>query len=96
MILLLPLLLLLLQVLLQPFYGSLDVARDYPGEMIPERQIQNQSGFPGAKDSEWQWDQLGHMQICTSPQIDNHASTSPLSFLQAGCPSCHPTTASKH
>jgi len=25
------------------------------------------------------------------PQTDNHASTPPLSFLQAGCPSCHPT-----
>jgi len=31
------------------------------------------------------------MQICTSSQTDNHASISPLSFLQAGCPSCHPT-----
>jgi len=38
----------------------------------------------------WQWHQLDHnMQIiCTSLQTDNHASTSPLSFLQAGCPSC--------
>jgi len=31
------------------------------------------------------------MQICTSLQTDNHASTPPLSFLQAGCPSCRPT-----
>jgi len=32
----------------------------------------------------WQWHQLDHMQIiCTSLQTDNHASTSPLSFLQA-------------
>jgi len=23
--------------------------------------------------------------------LDNHASIPPLSFLQAGCPSCHPT-----
>jgi len=35
--------------------------------------------------------QLGHMQVCTSLQIDNHASTPPLRFLQAGCPSCRPT-----
>jgi len=28
------------------------------------------------------------MQVCTLIQTDNHASTSPLSFLQAGCPSC--------
>jgi len=27
----------------------------------------------------------------TSLQIDNHASTPPLRFLQAGCPSCRPT-----
>ena len=31
------------------------------------------------------------MQLCTSLQTDNHASTPPLSFLQAGCPSCRPT-----
>ena len=39
--------------------------------------------FTGARDSEWQWHQLGHMQVCTSLQTDNHASTPPLSFLQA-------------
>jgi len=31
------------------------------------------------------------MQVCNSPQTDNHASTPPLSFLQAECPSCCPT-----
>ena len=31
-------------------------------------------------DTEWQWHQLGHMQICTSPQRDKHASTPPLGF----------------
>jgi len=46
--------------------------------------------FTEARGSEWQWHQLGHMQVCTSLQTDNHASTPPLSFLQAGCPSCHP------
>ena len=39
--------------------------------------------FTEARDSEWQWHQLGHMQVCTSLQTDNHASTPPLSFLQA-------------
>ena len=40
-----------------------------------------------------QWHQLDYMQtICTSLQTYNHASTPPLSFLQAGCPSCHPTS----
>jgi len=48
--------------------------------------------FTEARDSEWQWHQLGHMQICTSLQTNNHASTPPLKFfLQAGCPSCCPT-----
>jgi len=47
--------------------------------------------FTEARDSEWQWHQLGHMQICTSLQRDNHTSTPPLSFLQAGCHSCRLT-----
>ena len=29
---------------------------------------------------EWQWHQLGHMQVCTSLQTDNHANTPPLFF----------------
>jgi len=51
--------------------------------------------FTEARDSEWQWHQLGHMQVCTLLQTDNHASTLPLSFLQAGCPSCRPTNSVK-
>jgi len=35
------------------------------------------------------------MQVCTSLQTANHASTPPLNFLQAGCPSCHPTNSVK-
>jgi len=55
-----------------------------------------QFGFTGARDSEWQWHQLGHnMQMCTSPQTDNHASMPPLCFLQAGCPAAQ-SMASKH
>ena len=51
--------------------------------------------FCEARDSEWQWHQLGHMQVCTLLQTDNHASTPPLSFLQARCPSCCPTNSVK-
>jgi len=51
--------------------------------------------FTEARDSEWQWHQLGDMQVCTSFQTDNHASNSPLSFLQAGCPSRHETNSIK-
>jgi len=54
--------------------------------------------FTEARDNEWQWRPLGHMQVCTMLtllQIDNHASTLPVSFLQAGCPSCRPTNSIK-
>jgi len=47
--------------------------------------------FTEARDSEWQWHQLGHMQVCTLLQTDNHATT----FLKAGCPSCRPTNSVK-
>ena len=39
--------------------------------------------FTEARDSEWQWHQLGHMQVSTSLQTDNHASTPPLSHAMA-------------
>jgi len=29
--------------------------------------------FNEARDSEWQWHQLDHMQVCTSLQTDNHS-----------------------
>jgi len=51
--------------------------------------------FTEERDSEWQRHQLGHMQVSTSLQTDNHTNTSPLSFLQAGCPSCRPTNSVK-
>ena len=51
--------------------------------------------FTEARDSESQWYQLGHMQVCTSLHTDNHASTPLLCFLQTGCPSCRPTNSIK-
>jgi len=51
--------------------------------------------FTEARHSEWQWHQLGHMQVCTLLQTDNHTSTPPLYFLQARCPSCRPTNSVK-
>ena len=51
--------------------------------------------FTEVRDSEWQWHPLSHMQVCTLLQTDNHASTPPLSVLQAGCPSCQPTNSVK-
>jgi len=59
------------------------------------QKVKTNPDFTGARDSEWQWHQLGHMQVCTSLQTDNHTSTPPLCFLQAGCPSCRPTNSVK-
>jgi len=70
-----------------PLSGTAQVSRYQKGKTNLD--------FTGARDSEWQWHQLGHMQVCTSLPTDNHASTSLLSFLQAGCPSCHPTNSVK-
>ena len=41
--------------------------------------------FNEARDSEWQWHQLGHMEVCTSFQTDNHARTTTITdkILQA-------------
>jgi len=52
--------------------------------------------FTEARDSEWQWHQLGHMRVCTSFQTDNHARTPPLSFYRPDALSAAQPTASKH
>jgi len=53
--------------------------------------------FTEARDSEWQWHQLGHMQVCTSLQTDNHTSTPLLTFFYRpdALPAAQPT-ASKY
>ena len=70
-----------------PFSGTTQVSRYQKGKTNLD--------FTEARDGEWQWHQLGSMQVCTSLQTDNHASIPPLSFLQAGCPSCRPTNSVK-
>ena len=52
--------------------------------------------FTEARDSEWQWHRLGHMQVCTSLQTDNHTSTPPLSFYRPDALPAAQPTASKH
>jgi len=48
--------------------------------------------FTEARNSEWQWHQLGHMQVCTLLQADNHTSTTPLSFYRPDAlPALQPT-----
>ena len=56
---------------IHPFNGSLSRT---------SRVSQYQKGkinldFTEARDSEWQWHQLGRMQVYTFLQTDNHAST---------------------
>jgi len=70
-----------------PLSGTTQVSRYQKGKTNLD--------FAETRDSEWQWHPLCHMQVCTSLQSDNHASTPPLSFLQAGCPSCRPTNSIK-
>jgi len=71
-----------------PFSGTTRVSRYQKGKTNLD--------FTEARDGEWHWHQLGHMQVCISLQTDNHASTPPLkSFLQAGCPSCCPANSVK-
>jgi len=66
--------------------------QDYLGEPVLERETN--LDFTEARDSEWHWHQLVHMQV-TSLQTDNHASTPSLNFLQVGCPSCRLTNSIK-
>ena len=42
--------------------------------------------FTEARDSGWQWHQLGHMQVCTTLQTNNHTSTPPFSFFTGRMP----------
>ena len=60
------------------FSGTIRVSRYQKGKTNLD--------FTEARDNEWQWHHLGHMQVCTSLQIDNHASTPPLSFFTRRMP----------
>jgi len=51
--------------------------------------------FTDARVSEWQWHQLGHMQICISLQTKKPRQHPITQFLQAGCPSRRPTNSVK-
>ena len=56
-----------------PFSRTTRVSRYQKGETNLD--------FTEARDSEWQWHQLGNMQVCISLQTDNHASSPPLKFF---------------
>jgi len=71
-----------------PYYGTTWVSRFEKGKTNLD--------FTEARDSELQWHQLGHMQICISLQTDNHASTPPLNFYRPDALPATQPTASKH
>ena len=50
-----------------PLSGTTRVSEYQKGKTNPD--------FTETKNSEWQWHQLGYMQVCTSLQTDNDAST---------------------
>ena len=72
-----------------PFSGTTRVSRYQEGKTNLD--------FTEARDSELQWHQLGHMQVCISLQTDNHASTKPLKvfYRPDALPAAQPT-ASMH
>jgi len=73
-----------------PFSGTTQVSRYQKGKTNLD--------FAEARDSEWQWQwhQLGHMQVCTLLQTDNHTSTPPLCFYRPDALHATQPTASKH
>jgi len=74
----------------------MDFVWDYPGENVLEGKnrkvkpiwIYRRQETVSGSGTSWA------ICICTSPQTDNHARITPLSFLQA-CPSCRPTNSVK-
>ena len=61
-----------------PFSGTTQVSRYQKGKTNLD--------FTVARDSEWQWHQLSHMQVCILLQTDNHTSTPPLCFFTGRMP----------
>jgi len=60
------------------------------------QKVKTNLDFTEARDSEWQWHQLGHIQVCIVLQTDNHANTPPLSFFRLDALPAAQPTASKH
>ena len=61
-----------------PFSGNTQVSQYQKGKTNLD--------FTEARDSEWRWHQLGHMQVCILLQTDNHTSTPPLLFFTGRMP----------
>ena len=71
-----------------PFSGTTQVSHYQRGKTNLD--------FTEARDSEWQCHQLGHMQVCTLLQTDNHVTCQhPTTLFFYRCPSCCPTNSVK-
>jgi len=70
-----------------PFSGTTQVSQYQKGKTNLD--------FTEARDSEWQWHQLGCMQICTSLQTDNQSTPLLFFYRPDALPAAQPT-ASKH
>ena len=71
-----------------PFSGTTQVSQYQKGKTNLD--------FTEARASEWQWHLLGHMQVCTLFQTDNHASTHHSVFYRPDALPASQPTASKH
>jgi len=71
-----------------PFSGTTQLSRYQKGKTNLD--------FTEARNSEWQWHQLGHMQVCTLLQTDSHTRTHHSVFYRPDAlPAAQPTV-SKH
>ena len=71
-----------------PLSGTTQVSRYQKGKTNLD--------FTLIRDSEWQCNQLGHMQVCTLLQTDNHAITHHSVFYRSDALPAAQPTASKH
>jgi len=71
-----------------PFSGTTQVSRYQKGK--------TNLNFTEARDSEWQWHQLGHMQVCTLLRTDNTPAPHHSVFYRPDALPAAQPTASKH
>jgi len=71
-----------------PFSKTTQVSRYQKGKINLD--------FTEARDSEWQWHQLGHMQVCTSLQTDTTPAHHRSVFYRPDALPAAQPTASKH
>ena len=76
-----------------PFHGLLSTTTSVNQQQKGKSNLH----FTEARNGEWQWHQLGRMQVCTLLQTENYASTPPMSifYKPEALPATQPTV-TKH